>query len=180
MTVNKALFDRNVFGIPRRKVKYADGFQARLVHIGDDKPEGPLLASMWELFNLGVYEQLPWFINNPDAWNSLDWMLNPAKRREVFESRVEDASTVILMENQHGMVMGYLLMTPHHYILDMYVIPAFRRDRIGLSLLELYINRFDVREITCSLHSYDLDPRAFLTRLGFCMSNATCCVWKLS
>lgn len=180
MTVNKALFDRNVFGIPRRKVKYADGFQARLVHIGDDKPEGALLASMWELFNLGVYEQLPWFINNVDAWSELDWMLNPPKRLEVFEARVADASTVILMENQHGMVMGYLLMAPHHYILDMYVIPAFRRDRVGLNLLEVYINRFDVREVACRLHTNDMGLRAFLTRLGFRMPNPVDCVWKLS
>jgi len=180
MTVNRALFDRNVFGVLRRPVKYDDGFQARLLHISDDKPEGALLASMWELFNLGVYEQLPWFINNSEARSQLDWMLNPSKRREVFEARVADASTVILMENQHGMVVGYLLMAPHHYILDLYVIPAFRRDRMGLSMLELYINRFDVREITCRLHTHDHALRAFLTRLGFRMPNSVDCVWKLS
>jgi N-acetylglutamate synthase-like GNAT family acetyltransferase len=164
---NKNLFERNVFGLPRRQVKHANDFQARLIMMDGNAIDSSIYGMVKELYNMSIYEQLPVFMKDPRFKRKLDWALDPVQRSEMFSLEMEETAKLITMEANTGMVVGYLAMNVQNHVLALYIMPAFRKDRIGLSLLELYINRFDVKEVTAAVGYQSPDALAFFDRLGF-------------
>lgn len=172
MQSNKKLWERTPFGLPYpTNARFTDGYQVRLIIL-----EGtPLVKegrdALRELFNMDLYEQLPNLFSNPKLAEAVSFVLDHSKREDLLDALLTDAAAVMFMTCPTGAPIGYMVVSTQNRILGMYIIPAFRRDRIATGMLECYINRFDIKELTAGTVIGDKNAETFLNRLGFVQQN---------
>lgn len=166
--INNELFNRRPFGLSEQKVvRFGVGYQSRLI-ITNGLPLGEEDVNQTrELFNMGLYEQLPNLFANPAMTEAISWVMYPDKRESLFKAFMLDVAVMMYMESDTGMCVGYLAVNKNNHILGQYIIPAFRRDRLASSSLECYINRFDVKELFAGTIIGDKLAESYLQGLGF-------------
>lgn len=168
MQVNKELFNRSPFNLsPQGIVRFGDGYQNRLIILNGGTLNEEDTGVTRELFNMSLYEKLPFMLGDPNMTDTLNWVMSPDKREQLFEAMLPDTHVMMYMQAPTGMSIGFLAMTVDHRILMQFVLPAFRRDRMASSMLECYINRFDVRELRAGTVIGDKVAEAYMRRLGF-------------
>lgn len=157
------------FDLPERDAKYSEkqGFVAGILMNGADEIALNVKETLFKLYTMCRNEWIPMFQTDNRYIREFPRCFDSELMRDRFEADMEDSGKILLMGSQESGLVAYVMVTPAHYIASMYVLPEYRRDRIAMSLLEMYINRFEAPELKATAYVLDKTALAFFERLGF-------------
>lgn len=157
----------NRFGLAERKVKYGTSYAAGVMMEGGKNLDARLDAAIFALYEACTDEWTPMFRSDARYERNFGRTKDRDLRRQMFEADLEDSAKLFLFGSKESGLVAYLMMSEGHHVLSLYVMPQYRKDRVAMSLLELYLNRFDAPLITASPWALDYNAIDFFKRLGF-------------
>lgn len=157
------------FDLPERAAKFTEkqGFVAGILVNGGEDINPHVKEALFELYKKCRDEWIPMFQTDNRYIREFPRCFDQELLRERFEADVEDSGKILFMGSKDTGAVAYAMITPAHYIASLYVLPEYRRDQIASSLLEMYINRFEVPELSVTPYAVDKTALGFFERLGF-------------